>query len=295
VAGLAIRREADAFVETTARLRFVAVIAIELLPIHRRNIRREMALVIEPQHVGIARFFAHELKFRMRAGKGIEDLSIATRRSRHVEHDLLGRVRTQVKRGRRQRRPFLRRRCHDAAVVMTGSALRIGHRFHRPRPEVFHMAKGAGTIFDHIRFVQVVLLCRAERRVSLVALLAFVIDGAEIDPVVEPVFYDALEFRQREVVPHRGGLVMTLGAVLLELRVMAGNFTRAEKLLARAPLKNEFLVNDDGRHAAGEGDEAGSEARHPPGMLPFVITEIAFVALGNLFLGASRSGHGFNS
>jgi hypothetical protein len=28
-------------------------------------------------------------------------------------------------------------------------------------------------------------------------------------------------------------------------------------------------------------------------MLPFVIAQIAFVTLGNLFLGSSRCGHGF--
>ena len=295
VASLAVRGEADPLVEPAVRLRFVAVIAIELLAVHWRNIRREMALVIEAEHVGVARSFAHELELRMCAGKGIEDLSVTARRPRHLEDDLLRRMGSKMECGRRQSRSLLRRRFHDAAIIVTRSALRIGHRFHRPRPEMFHVADGAGTIFDHVRFVQVVFLRRPERRIFFVALLAFVIDRTEIEAAVKAVFDDALEFRQREIAPYHRGLVMTLSAILFELRVMAGDFSGAEKLLARPSLKNHLLINDDGRHAADEGDEAGEEAGHAPGMLPFVIAEIAFVTLGNLLLGSSWRGHGFNS
>ena len=132
---------------------------------------------------------------------------------------------------------------------------------------------------------------RFERRLPFVAILAVAIDRREIDPVVEPVLYDVLEFRRRQVVPHRGILVMTLGAVLFELCVMTGNLSRAEKFLANPLLKNELLKKDDARDAAGDRKEAGAPTRNPPRMLPLVITEIAFVALGNLFLGASGRSH----
>ena len=169
--------------------------------------------------------------------------------------------------------------------------MQIGHALHRSRPEMLLVANRAGAVLDHIRFVQVVFFLRAERRIRFVALLAFMIDRTEIDPMVEPVLDDAFEFCRRQVVPRRGVLVMTLGAILLELRMMAGNFSRAEKFFADALLKNELLVNDDGRYSAGQGNEARAEARHSPRMLPFVIAEIAFVTLGNLFLGSSRRGH----
>ena len=223
VAGLAVRGEIYSLIESAARIRFVAVIAIELLPVHRRNVRREMALVIEPEHIGIARLLAHELEFRMLAVEGSEHLRVTTLRSRHFKNDLLRRMRTQMKHGGRQGRPFLRRRFHHAAVVVTGSALQIGHPLHRARPEMFLMADRAGPVFDHVRLVQIVFFLRPERRVLLVALFALVIDRVEIDPVMKPVFDDALEFRQRELVAHRRVLVMALGAILLELRVMAGN------------------------------------------------------------------------
>ena len=171
----------------------------------------------------------------------------------------------------------------------------IGHRLHGPGPEMFHMADGARTVFHHVRFVQVVFLHGAEGGILLVTLLAFVIDRAEIEPPVEPVFDDAVEFRQGEIARCHRGLVMTLSAVLFKFGVMTRNFSGAEELLARAPLKNHVLVNEDGRHAAHERDEAGDEARHSPRMLPFVIAQIAFVALGNLFLRSSRRGHGINS
>ena len=61
-----------------------------------------MALMIEAEHIGIARFFAHELELRMIPGERRKDLGVTARRPRHFEDDLLGRMRPQMKRRRRK-------------------------------------------------------------------------------------------------------------------------------------------------------------------------------------------------
>src|SRR5204862_2308893 len=57
---LAIRSETDPLIEPASWFWFVAVIAIELLPAHWRDVVGEMALVIEAQDVRVARFLADE-------------------------------------------------------------------------------------------------------------------------------------------------------------------------------------------------------------------------------------------
>ena len=44
----------------------MAVIAIEFLSVHRRNVGRKMALMIKAQQVGIARVLAFQLEFGVR-------------------------------------------------------------------------------------------------------------------------------------------------------------------------------------------------------------------------------------
>src|SRR5436305_4465542 len=95
---LAIRGEADPLIEPAGRLGFVAIIAIELLAVHRRNVVRKMALMIEAQNVGIARLVADELEFRMRVGEGGKSLRVTARRPRQLEDDLLRWIRTQMER-----------------------------------------------------------------------------------------------------------------------------------------------------------------------------------------------------
>src|SRR5436189_6420911 len=86
---LAIGTETDALIKAAVRLELVAIIAIELLSIHRRNVGSEMALMIETQHVGIARADACQLKFGMRFPKRSECRRKTLRRSRQLENDLL--------------------------------------------------------------------------------------------------------------------------------------------------------------------------------------------------------------
>ena len=69
VTRLAIGRKGDALIITALRIGFVAVIAVELPAVDPRNVRREMALMIEAQNVAmflpivirIARFLIIEL------------------------------------------------------------------------------------------------------------------------------------------------------------------------------------------------------------------------------------------
>src|SRR4051794_39604993 len=89
VTRLAIRRETDSLIEPAARLRFVAVIAVELLPVHQRNVVSEMPLMIEAQDIGIARFVTNQLKLRMRVDEGRKDRGVTARRPRHLENNLL--------------------------------------------------------------------------------------------------------------------------------------------------------------------------------------------------------------
>ena len=292
MAGLAVRLEVDPLIETALGIGLMTVVAVELPALfHGWNVRRIMALMIEAEHIGIARLLAHELKLRMIAGEGRKDLGITARRPRHFKDDLLGRMRPQMKRRGRKFFSLLRGRFHDAAVVVTGSAMQIRHRFHPSRPEVFHMADGTGTVLDDVWLVQIKFLRDAHGRMLFVARLAFAIDRSEIEAAMKPVAHDGFELGKRMVAREHRALVVTACAILRIRRVAARNRSCAEEFFAGALLRNELLVNDDARDAAGNGDEAGEPARHAPGMLPFVITEIAFVALGDLFLGASRRGH----
>ena len=161
----------------------------------------------------------------MRAGERRKHLGVTARRPRHFENDLLDRMGAKMENVRRQRGAFLRRSVHDRAVVVARSAIQIGHAFHRPWPKMFLVADRTRAVLDHVRFVQIIFFRRSERRIFLVALLAFVIDCAEIDPAMKPIFDDALEFRPGQVIAYRGIPVVALGALLFELRVLVRKFS----------------------------------------------------------------------
>ena len=141
MAGLAVRRETDPLIETAVGIRLMTVVAIELPAfLHGWNVRREMALMIETEHIGIARLLAHELKLRMVVGERRKDLGVTARRPWHFKDDLLGWMRSQVKNRWRKLRALLRGSLHDAAVAVARSAMQIRDLFHPPRSEVFLMA-----------------------------------------------------------------------------------------------------------------------------------------------------------
>ena len=83
---------------------------------------------------------------------------------------------------------------------------------------------------------------------------------------------------------------MTTRAVVAERSVIARNFAGVEKLLLAVHLKK----NDAG-DPADDREEADPVTGATPGMFLIVITEIAFVALGDLFLGSTRRGDGRRS
>jgi len=85
---LAVGRESDALVITAPRIGNMAVIAIEFLPVYRRNVSSKMALMIESKHVRIPRFIANQLEFRVAVPKGVERFGVAARWPRRFEHDL---------------------------------------------------------------------------------------------------------------------------------------------------------------------------------------------------------------
>src|SRR5205085_915936 len=289
---LAIRREIDPLIKAVLGIGLVAVIAIELLAVHLRNIAREMALMVEPERVGIARLLAHELKFRMLAIEGSKDLRVTARRSRHFPNHLLRRMRAKMENGGRKLRPLLRGRFHHVAIVMTRSALRIRDPFHPGGAEMFLVADGAGAVLDHVRLVRIVFLfLLLEARIFLVAFLAPQIDRGEIDAAMEPVVHYGLEFCEGDSLAERGALIVADGAVRRVLGVVAGDFSRVEKLLTRALTKNHLLIDEDAGDAPGEREKADAEPRHPPRMLPLVIAKIAFVTFGDLLLGPCWRSH----
>ena len=224
VAGLAVRREIDPLIKTALRIGLVAVIAIELLPFHRRNVRGEMAAVVEAQRVGIGRLFANELELRMLAVKRREDLRVTHGRSRPLKNDLLRLLRTEMENLRLGSVvPFFAEASMIARSLWQEAHWESATFFIGPGPRCSWWQ------IEQARFSTTFGSCRSYS--------FFVPNGGffswhsshlrsiewKIDPVMEPVFDDALEFRERQVVAHRRILVVALGAILLVLRVMAGN------------------------------------------------------------------------
>lgn len=65
-----------------------------------------------------------------------------------------------------------------------------------------------------------------------------------------------------------------------------GNFPGVEKSFPAARLKK-----DDADDSTDDREKADPRTRTPPRVQPIVITEVAFVALGNLLLRSTRGGH----
>src|SRR2546426_7694514 len=120
---LAIGTETDALIKAAVRLELVAIIAVELLSIHRRNVGSEMALMIETQHIGIARADAFQLKFGMRFPKRSECRCKPLRRPRQLENDLLRGMWMSVECIARKVHSFFGRRSHHGGGVVAGGAL----------------------------------------------------------------------------------------------------------------------------------------------------------------------------
>src|SRR4051794_18824491 len=173
---LTIRVETDSLIKTAVRERLVAVGTIQLLTVHRRDISREMSLMIKSENVRIARVDTVDLKLRMFSGKRIERLGKSLRRTGQIESDLLRLMRMSILRGEMEIHSFLRRSGHHLRLVVAGRALRARDYAQRGDPAVFLVTGGARTILDHVRLMKCV---------QLVARLAFAIDRREWDAFVK--------------------------------------------------------------------------------------------------------------
>src|ERR1700674_1803851 len=108
---------------------------------------------------------------------------------------------------------------------------------------------------------------------------------------MESLFPPRLEFGERDFLAEGGALVVADGTLRRVLSVVAGNFSRVEKLFADAFAKNHPLVDENPGDTSSEREKADAEPRHPPQMLPPVIAKIAFVPFGDLLLGPCRRSH----
>src|SRR5207249_2304309 len=124
VTRLTIVRKSNPLHETTIGLGLMAIVAIEFLSVHWRNVGGEVALMIETEHVGVSRVLALQLKLRMRFREIRERRGVTLRRSRQLEDDLLRRVRMSMKSVTWNRRSFLRRRGHRGEIIVADSAFR---------------------------------------------------------------------------------------------------------------------------------------------------------------------------
>src|SRR5947207_10239324 len=131
---LAIGTETDALIKAAVRLELVAIIAIELLSIHWRNVGSEMALMIETQHIGIARADVFQLKFGMRFPKRSECRCKTLRRPRQLENDLLRGMWMSVECIARKVHSFFGRHSPHGGGVVAGGRLRAPHQTKLNKP-----------------------------------------------------------------------------------------------------------------------------------------------------------------
>ena len=121
---LTIRGETDSLIKAAVWLQLMAIIAIEFLSVHWRDVGGEMPLMIETQNIGIARVQPFQLKFGMLFPKRRKRVGETLRRSRQFEDDLLRGMRMSMKHVARKAHSFFSRRSHRCGIVVTRDALR---------------------------------------------------------------------------------------------------------------------------------------------------------------------------
>src|SRR5690242_18562422 len=117
---------------------------------------------------------------------------------------------------------------------------------------MFLMTNRAGTIFDHIRLVQGVML---------MAFRALQIDRSKFDPVPELIGYDIPNFRQPYSVVKGRGTLVTFLAVASDGRMVTRYLARAEEIF-----RSVTLEHDDGGSASGKGEHTCKPACDSPWM-----------------------------
>ena len=142
---------------------------------------------------------------------------------------------------------------------------------------MFLMTSRTGFVLHHAGLVKGVLL---------MAGLTLSVDWIEGHAVTKTVAHDRLEFVGRQRPGRHQAFVMALRAVVRESGMAGRYLADVEKGFA-----SPFLKKPDGEQPGSDGQKANGKTRAPPRMQPIVVAEIAFVALGDLLLGASRLGH----
>lgn len=146
---------------------------------------------------------------------------------------------------------------------------------------MFLVTGGAGTILHDVRFVEGVMR---------VAGLTFLVDGREGDAVSETFLDNLAKLFRRERATCHQRFVMTRRAIIAERRVFGRNGSGAKESFGAA-----LAVQPNSDQAPDDRDEGGPAAGASPGVDLFIITEVTFVAFGDLLLRSARCGHGARS
>ena len=136
------------------------------------------------------------------------------------------------------------------------------------------MADRTRTVLDDVRFMKGVLLMTD---------FAFAIDRIHGDAIVKTVsqsFAKACASRRS---------LVAFCAIVGEFGMRGRDFARVEKSFATV-----IAEEKDRDQSAKDRQQTNDEPRTPPGVKAAVVTEIAFVALGDLFLRARQFRHRLN-
>ena len=194
-----------------------------------------------------------------------------------------------MKRRGRKLHSFLRGRFHGCGIVVTGRTLRARHQRERRGSLMLLMARGTRTILHHVRFVEGVHL-PAQFKMAGIASFIDELDPVGRDPIAETVAHNLPELLGGQLAAGDERLVMTIVAVVRQRSVIGGKQAWVKKLFRRA-----FVGKPDRGQAADKENQTNNQSGAAPSVQFSVIAEIAFVALGDLLLRASRAGHGLSS
>ena len=136
---------------------------------------------------------------------------------------------------------------------------------------MFLMTRRAGTVLRHVRFVKAMFLMAA---------FAFGIDRFDGNAMSKTIAENFAELSAG------GAWIVAFLAVVRELGVRGGDLAGIKK---RLPPPTRKKKNRD--QSAKNGEQADNQARATPRMEPAVVTEVAFVTLGDLLLRARRFRH----
>ena len=153
---LAMGGEANRPDEAAFGIRLMAIGTVELLSIDGWNVWREMALMIEPEHIRVVHTFTLELELGMTVPESGKGPGKTLRWPGKIKDDLLGQMWMALEIGQVKSPSLSGGNGHGSGVVMTRRALRARNRRHWFGSLVFHVTDRAGTLRDHVWFMEVV-------------------------------------------------------------------------------------------------------------------------------------------